>query len=110
MYRYRNYNTCPCRNNNSNLVMNSNNNQNNNRDDKCACGFNDQSAFPENYMYGQSYVPIQYINTTFKPTVALKMGTLFPELVSPYEAGQSMAENEYIRNATANEGRCPNAL
>ena len=109
MYRYRNHNNCPCMNNNTNQVIYSNNN-NNNTDNECACGFNDPSVFPENYMYGQSYVPIQYINTTFKPTVALKMGSLYPELVSPYVPGQGMAEIDYLRNATANEGRCPNAL
>ncbi len=110
MYRCRNHNTCPCMNNNSNQVITIVNNQNNNMEDECACGFNDPSVFPENYMYGQSYVPIQYINTTFKPTVALKMGSLYPELVSPYAPGQGMAEIEYLRNATMNEGRCPNAL
>lgn len=108
MYRCRNRNTCPCMNNNNGLTTISMNT--NNMDDKCSCGFNDPSVFPENYMYGQSYVPIQYIDTTFKPTVALKMGSLYPELVSPYEPGQGMAEIEYLRNATMNEGRCPDAL
>ena len=107
MYRCRNCNSCRCNNQNQIITIN---NQNDNMDDKCSCGFNDPSVFPENYMYGQSYVPIQYINTTFKPNVALRMGSLYPELVSPYEAGQGMAEIEYLRNVTYNEGRCPNAL
>ncbi len=96
-----------CRQNSQMITIN---NQNSNMNDKCSCGFNDPSVFPENYMYGQSYVPIQYIDTTFKPNVALKMGSLYPELVSPYTAGQGMEEIEYLRNATYNEGRCPNAL
>ena len=107
MYRCRSCNSCKCNNQNQVITIN---NQNDNMDDKCSCGFNDPSVFPENYMYGQSYVPIQYINTTFKPNVALKMGSLYPELVSPYEPCQGMAEIEYLRNATYNEGRCPNAL
>lgn len=86
---------------------NSGNNSNN--DDKCSCGFKDQNVFPINYMYGQSYVPIQYIDQTFKPTVGLQMGTIFPELVDPYSPGQSMAENAYLRTATRNEGQCPNS-
>jgi len=78
------------------------------KEDKCACGFeNDPSVFPENYMYGQSYVPIQYLDKIFKPEIGLKMGTIFPELVSPYCPGQSMAEDAYLRKKTGNEGKCP---
>lgn len=70
----------------------------NNQMDLCGCGFdNESSVFPENYMYGQSYVPIQYMNKTFTPEVGLRMGTLFPELVSPYEPCQSIREIEYIK-------------
>ena len=47
--------------------------------------------------FGQSYVPIQRMNETFTPRVGLKMGTIFPELVSPYVPGQSLAENVYLR-------------
>jgi len=85
------------------------NNNSNSNNDKCSCGFNDRNVFPINYMYGQSYVPIQYIDQTFKPDVGLQMGTIFPELVDPYLPGQSMAENAYLRRATQNEGQCPNA-
>ena len=35
-------------------------------------------------MLAQSYVPWQTMDKTFKPCVGLKMGTIFPELVSPY--------------------------
>lgn len=111
MYRYRN-STCPCmhdRSNNSNLANNAIATPNN-LESPCACGFNDPSLFPDNFMYGQSYVPIQYMDTTFKPDVGLKMGTIFPELVSPYEPCQGIAEIQYLREVTANEGRCPNAL
>lgn len=77
-------------------------------DNKCECGFeNDPSVFPENYMYGQSYVPIQYLTKIFKPEIGLKMGTIFPELVSPYLPGQSMEEDAYLRRKTGNEGKCP---
>jgi len=69
---------------------------NNNSD--CECGFGEEpSAFPSNPMLAQSYVPIQEMNKTFTPCCGLKMGTIFPELVSPYVPGQGMAENEYLR-------------
>ena len=65
--------------------------------DCCECGFEEENnVFPENPMLGQSYVPIQYMDKTFKPCVGLKMGTIFPELVSPYMPGQSMNEIEYL--------------
>lgn len=78
----------------------------NNYMDCCECGFEEEyNVFPENPMLAQSYVPIQYMDKTFKPGVGLKMGTIFPELVSPYTAGQSMREIEYIRNTnTIKEG------
>lgn len=61
------------------------------------CGFNNNSStFPEDPVYGQSYVPIQQLNQTYKPSVGLQNGTIFPELVSPYKPGQSIAENQYI--------------
>ena len=63
----------------------------------CECGFEEEdNVFPENPMLGQSYVPMQYMDQTFKPCVGLKMGTIFPELVSPYMPGQSMNEIEYL--------------
>ena len=66
--------------------------------DCCECGFEeDYNVFPENPMLSQSYVPIQYMDKTFKPCVGLKMGTIFPELVSPYMPGQSMNEIEYLK-------------
>ena len=77
-------NSCSCCNQNSYI-------------DCCECGFEEEdNVFPENPMLGQSYVPIQYMDKTFKPCVGLKMGTIFPELVSPYTPCQSMREIEYI--------------
>jgi hypothetical protein len=59
---------------------------------------NSQSIFPKNPIYGQSYVPIQYLNKTYKPDEGLKMGSLFPELVMKYSPGQSIEENIFIKN------------
>lgn len=65
--------------------------------DDCSCGFDEEfNPFPQNPMLAQSYVPWQIMDKTFKPNVGLKMGTIYPELVSPYMPGQSMAEIAYI--------------
>ena len=78
--------------------------------DNCSCGFDeDDSPFPSNPMYGNSYVPNQVLNTTFMPEVALKLGTLYPELVSPYMPGQSMAEIEYLRKTNPIKEGCNRA-
>lgn len=66
--------------------------------DSCECGFDEEdNLFPSNPMFGQSYVPWQTMDKTYTPCVGLKMGTIFPELVSPYMPGQSMEEIEFIR-------------
>lgn len=81
-------NICSCRRND---MVNTN---------SCSCGFDEEpvsNMFPSNPMLGQSYVPLQEMNRTFTPCCGLKMGTIFPELVSPYMPGQSMAENDYLR-------------
>ena len=44
----------------------------------------------------QSYVPWQTLGETFTPEVGLKMGTIFPELVSPYSPGESLAIMKYL--------------
>lgn len=81
---------------------------NNNND--CDCGYDDDdnccgNIFPESPMYAQSYVPIQYMNKTFKPAVGLKNGTIFPELVDPYCPGQSMEFIDFIKKTnTIGEG------
>lgn len=69
----------------------------------CDCGFDEDDRFPLNPMYAQSYVPIQRLKNVFTPEVGLKMGTIFPELVSPYVPNQSIEEIEYIK-ATNNIG------
>ena len=103
---YYNRRRCSCMNNNScdmqeELIEDKCNNVctcDNNDYDECECGFDEErNVFPENPMLAQSYVPIQYMDRTFKPCVGLKMGTIFPELVSPYMPGQSMEEIAYIR-------------
>lgn len=64
----------------------------------CECGFEDEDKmFPKNPMFGQSYVPWQTLDKTFTPKAGLKMGTIFPELVSPYMPCQSMREIDYLR-------------
>ena len=69
-----------------------------NYDESCSCGFDEEyNMFPENPMLAQSYVPIRYMDKTFKPCVGLKMGTIFPELVSPYVPCQSIEEIDFIR-------------
>jgi len=69
-----------------------------NHENECACGFDEEmSPFPSNPMFGQSYVPIQYMKKTFEPEVGLKMGTIFPELVSPYAPCQSIEEIAFIK-------------
>jgi len=65
--------------------------------DDCECGFDEYNSLPENPVLAQSYVPIQTMDKTFIPCVGLKMGTIYPELVSPYRPGQSMAEIEYLK-------------
>ncbi len=67
--------------------------------DSCDCGFDEEmNVFPDNPSLAQSYVPIQTMDKTFKPCIGLKMGTIFPELVSPYYPGQSMDEIAYIES------------
>lgn len=81
----RNYNTCPrrtnCCNNYSNICQSSN-----------------TTPFPENYLYGHAYTPVQTLNNTFTPEVGLENGTIFPELVSPYYPGQSIEFINYLKN------------
>ena len=76
--------------------------------DDCKCGYeeNSKNVFPENPVLGQSYVPIQYMDKTFKPCVGLKMGTIFPELVNPYYPCQSMEENAFIESMNTTKEGC----
>ena len=72
----------------------------------CSCGFDtEESVFPSNPMLAQSYVPMQTLDKTFTPCCGLKNGTIFPELVSPYEPCQSMEFINYLkRRNTIREG------
>ena len=77
-----------------------------NDENSCDCGYDKkESVFPENPVLGQSYVPIQKMDKTFIPCVGLKMGTIFPELVSPYRPCQSLEEIAFIKSMnTVKEG------
>lgn len=70
--------------------------------------YNDSNVFPENPMYAQSYVPWQTMDKTFVPPVGLKMGTIFPELVSPYMPGDSMKQIEYLKKCNKIGEGCSN--
>ena len=119
MFRRR-YQRCYCMNNDTTCTSNNSNVLEDKCDNvcpceyeecdtnECECGFDEDyemSVFPENPMLAQSYVPWQYMDKTFKPCVGLKMGTIFPELVSPYMPCQSMRTLEYLEAAnTIGEG------
>ena len=107
MYMRRRYKSCCCQNHyNPEAIETACDNVGtlaeylDNDKNSCECGFDDDefNPFPENPTLAQSYVPIQIMDKTFVPSVGLKMGTIFPELVSPYSPGQSMAENDYLRD------------
>lgn len=85
---------------NSDIIENACNNvcSGQNYNQTCDCGFDEEdSLFPENSMFAQSYVPIQTLNETFKPCVGLEKGTIFPELVSTYMPGDSMRQIEFLQ-------------
>ena len=64
----------------------------------CDCGFYEaEQVFPMNPMLAQSYVPMQKMNKTFTPCCGLKNGTIFPELVSPYEPCDSIEFINYLK-------------
>lgn len=110
--RFRGRNCMYCNNNNQVLedvcddVSNYNTPSSNNCDMDCCdmnnydcgCGFDtEESVFPMNPMLAQSYVPIQTLDKTFTPCCGLKNGTIFPELVSPYEPCDSMRFIDYLK-------------
>lgn len=109
--------SCSC----NNYVQNNNNNCDDNmyndscddvtncyndiNENSCSCGFDEYSVFPQNWMYGHSYVPHQRMNKVYTPEIGLKMGTIFPELVSPYCPNQSLEVINYLKNSnTIGEG------
>ena len=91
--------------NNTNVLENHCNNINSdeqNYNENCSCGFDDDNLYnvlPLNPNLAQSYVPLQIMNETFKPCPGLKHGTIYPELVSHYEPGDSMRQIEYLENS-----------
>lgn len=101
------YMNCNCQKNanlvtsqeDNNIAQDLNNNYNycNCSDDECSCGFDEENSFPNNVMFGHAYVPNQRMTKTFMPDVGLRMGTIFPELVSPYSPNQSIAVIEYLK-------------
>ena len=73
----------------------------------CSCGFDEEdNGFPTNPMYAQSYVPVQVMDNTFMPCSGMHKGTIFPELVSEYCPGQSMAQIQYLRDTNPIKGGC----
>ena len=111
--RFRGCNCMYCNNNNNQVledvcddISNYNIASNNNCNMNCCemnnydygCGFDtEESVFPSNPMLAQSYVPIQTLDKTFTPCCGLKNGTIFPELVSPYEPCDSMRFINYLK-------------
>lgn len=104
---------CCCMNNNSQYINRdsletscNNTCPSMNYNDSCECGFEDEiDVFPSNPMLAQSYVPLQYMDETFRPCAGLDNGTIFPELVSPYMPCDSMRDIEFIeRTNTIGEG------
>ena len=54
--------------------------------DCCKCGFEEKyNVFPENPMLGQSYVPIQYMDKTFKPNNVRKNYLKFENIMKEYD-------------------------
>ena len=78
-YRQTYYQNCNCQSNSNatdELIEDKCENVSSYEDyqDSCECGFDED-----------------------KPNIGLKMGTIFPELVSPYMPGQSMKEIAYLK-------------
>ena len=55
---------------------------NSNYNEACSCGFDDDEidVFPNNPSLGQSYVPIQTMEETFKPCARIKMRNYFSRI------------------------------
>lgn len=102
---FRNCNSCSNENEN-NSIYEDNNIQLPNNTNSCNCGFENSSGFPTNWMYAHSYVVNQKMNQIYTPEVGLKMGTIFPELVSPYCPNQSLEEINYLKKSNTIGGGC----
>lgn len=78
----------------------------NSDNNSCSCGFTNTSVFPQDWMYGHCYVPHQQMNQVYTPEIGLRMGTIFPELVSPYCPNQSLDTINYLKNSNTTGGGC----
>jgi len=58
----------------------------------------ENNLFPNKVMYGHAYVPNQRLKKVFLPKEGLEKGTMFPELVSMYNPGQSREVIEYLKS------------
>jgi hypothetical protein len=65
---------------------------------------NNRNLFPSNLMYGHAYTPNQRMNELFDPQTGLSCGSMYPELVSPYSPGDSMAFIEHLKTTDRNGG------
>lgn len=104
---FRNCNSCQNNNESSNQSLvfeNDNITICSNNTPSCNCGFNNDSGFPQNWMYAHSYVVNQRLSQIYTPDMGLKMGTIFPELVSPYCPNQSAEEIDFLRNSNTGGG------
>lgn len=52
----------------------------------------DRSAFPQNIALAMAYVPMQKLTTVYEDDVALRVGTLFPDLDKPFMMGKGGAK------------------
>ena len=101
------YNSCNDDKNSYETLCNDVPCNNNGYNNSCSCGFDeDEDVFPSNPMFAQSYVPFQTMNETYMPNTGLRKGTIFPELVSEYYPGQSMAEIQYIADTNMIKEGC----
>ena len=48
----------------------------------------DRSAFPAKISLAMAYVPMQQLSAVYEDEVALKVGTLFPDLDKPFLMGR----------------------
>lgn len=101
-------NPCPNDNNEYETLCNNVPTQDMSFNTNCSCGFDEDEddGFPMNPMFAQSYVPVQVMNNTYMPCSGLSKGTIFPELVSEYCPGQSMAEIQYIMDTNVIKEGC----
>lgn len=52
---------------------------------------------PEGFPPAMAYVPWQELDSMFPPEIALRQGTLFPELDKPFEGRTVMRGGRYVQ-------------